>query len=125
MSAIALRMGTCCLAGRVLGQRYALPVVVQDVFDFNRCRSDVHDLVAAIDDVAFHRDENILSLGEEDFLGFTGLVREAKELEINRRWRLRWWRRRWSHRGGFVGGDFCDGSGYVDLRHENISAAAR
>src|SRR5579883_990804 len=66
---------------RSLGQRNALAIVVEHVFDFDRGRTDVNDLVAAIDNVAFDRDEYVAVLREEDLLGFAGLVGEAEELE--------------------------------------------
>src|SRR5258708_19704985 len=58
------------------------------ILDLNGIGRDVYYLVAAVHNVAFARNENILALGEKDFPGLAGLIREAEEFERNRRrWR--------------------------------------
>src|SRR5436305_5733488 len=50
---------------------------------------DAQDLIPAVYDLAFVADEDVVSIGEEDGFRLPGLVREAIELQRNRRW----WRR--------------------------------
>src|SRR5258707_5260789 len=58
------------------------------ILDLNGIGRDVYYLVAAVHNVAFARNENILALGEKDFPGLAGLIRETEEFERNRRrWR--------------------------------------
>jgi len=55
------------LTGR--GQGDGLPVIVEHIFNFNRRRSDVQDLIAPVHDVAFPCDENIVAWRDKNFLG--------------------------------------------------------
>src|SRR6202035_3758538 len=50
----------------------------------------MQDAIAAVHDIAFGGDENILTLHQEDLFGLAGPVGKAKKLERNGR------RRRWS-----------------------------
>src|SRR5207253_5432219 len=82
------------LSWRVLRQRDTLPVVVKHVFHLHRSRADVDDLVTAIDNIAFHRNKDVVALRQESLARFSRLVCEAEELEIDGWWRRRW-RRNW------------------------------
>src|ERR1700722_8187764 len=72
-----------------LRQRDTLPIVIQHIFHFHRYRSDVQNLVAAIDNVAFAGDENIFSLRQKNLFRLARLVGKAEKLKIDG-WR--WWR---------------------------------
>ena len=75
-----------------LCQRNTLTIIIQHIFHFHRYRRDVQNPVAAIDDVAFACNENILTLRQEDLFWFARLVGKSKKLEIDRRrrWRTLW-----------------------------------
>src|SRR5579883_2011480 len=110
---------------RSLGQRNALAIVVEHVFDFDRGRTDVNDLVAAIDNVAFDRDEYVAVLREEDLLGFAGLAGEAEELERDGRRGRRRRRGGRADRAGVLDLGLCDGLGNLFcLGHKNVAAGA-
>src|SRR4029077_6827023 len=72
-----------------LRQRSALPIVIQHIFHSPRYRSDVQNLVAAIDNVTFAGDENIFSLRQKNLFRLARLVGKAEKLKIDRRG---WWR---------------------------------
>src|SRR5438105_1737653 len=55
------------------------------VLDLDRIRRDVNDFVAAVYNVAFARDKNVLAFGQKDFPGLAGLIGKAEELKRNRR----------------------------------------
>src|SRR5579883_2408131 len=110
---------------RSLGQRNALAIVVEHVFDFDRGRTDVNDLVAAIDNVAFDRDEYVAVLREEFFLGVPGFVGEAKELEVGGRGGGGGGGGGRADRAGVLDLGLCDGLGNLfGLGHKNVAAGA-
>src|SRR5260370_25033506 len=66
-----------------LGQRNTLPVIVQHIFHFHRNRRDVQNLVTAIDNIAFPRNEHIFTLRKEDSFRLARLVGQAKKLQVD------------------------------------------
>src|SRR4029077_16753744 len=68
-----------------LRQRNSLLVVVQHVFPFDRNRSDVQNLVTAIDNVALACYEDSLSLRQKNLFNLAGLVGKPEEFQIDRR----------------------------------------
>jgi len=86
-----------------LRQRNTLPVVVQHILNVHGDGRDVQNTVAAVNDVAFDRNEYVLTLGEKDFLGLAGLVGEAEKFQVDGRGRLNnWWSEDWTLIGGAV-----------------------
>src|SRR3981189_1699398 len=77
--------------GLPLRQRDALPVTVQHVLDVDRGGRDVQDAIAAVDDVAFRRNEDILTGRQKDLFGFSRLIGETKKLQVDGWRRRRWW----------------------------------
>src|SRR6266576_2580439 len=62
-----------------LRQRNTLSVIVQHILNVHGGGRDVQNTVAAVNDVAFDRNEYVLTLGEKDFLGLAGLVGKAEK----------------------------------------------
>ena len=96
----------------------------QHVFHFHRTRSDAQNLVTAVDDVTFARNEYVFAFREKNFSGFTRLVGKAEEFQIDRGRGRRWrgtsvhGRRRISLRmRDWLGNLFC-------LCPENIASCA-
>src|ERR1700691_3789792 len=74
------------------GQRNGLRVVCQHVLHFHGTWSDVHDLVAPVDNVAFLREEDVFALQQEDAL--VAVLRSLITVEFQIDRRRRRWRRR-------------------------------
>src|SRR5579863_5510131 len=107
-----------------LSQRDVLRrTAAHNVLNLHRRRRDSQHLVASIDNLAFARDEYILTLGEENFLRLAWLAREAEKLQRNR-WR--WCHRR--RRPRLILRVVCGARSYgcrnrsVRLRNKNVSS---
>src|SRR5580658_684803 len=111
-----------------LGQRYALRRTADhQVLDLNRCGGNSHNLVAAVDDLALARYENVSVLGKKNLPGLSRLAGEAEELQ--RYWRLLCHSRRCVYRILPIRVAFVrcavglrNGNHGVRLRYENISS---
>lgn len=101
-------------------------MVIEYVFHVHGCGRDMQHAIAPVDDVTLGCDENVFTLGQENFFRFSGLVGKTEKLEVDR-WRG-WNRRRLVHAGvlNIAGAvslkrlDLCNRSG-----DENVSAIAR
>src|SRR5215472_928007 len=110
------------LSLRILRERNRLLIVVQDVFNLDRRRVDMDDLVAPVHNVAFHRDEDVALFREEYLLLLARLAGKAEKLQRNC-WRL--WRRRWRGWSGFAWRQTYRGNRLLnDLRHRHKNVAS-
>src|SRR5437870_11292031 len=105
-----------------LRQWNALPIVVQNVFHFDRVRSNAKDSVAPVNDVTFPRHENVVALLQENFARFTAAVGITKEFQVDRRGVRR---THWLLRSRMcIGYDGCADLRYVYLCPENVPSLA-
>jgi len=62
----------------ILASGNFLPVVVEHIFDFHRGRRNAQNLVTPVHDFSLRRNEDVLTLRQENFLGSPGWLAKPK-----------------------------------------------